>query len=185
MSLGLHSQEWWAAGQEHPCPPGRAGGDQPLLFPTVTTPGCYQQQPADTMVFQSKHADTRGNFHLNSSCLSFCPRALQKHDKCLCGERGLRDPTQNCSHSPLPGSATASQIGTAGQSAGQADFTSKRKKIALFWSLRFCCCCCFIYYFVTKVSCSKDSRSWGPYQSTVPLPKIRGRRGELSAAEPV
>lgn len=49
----------------------------------------------------------------------------------------MRDATQGCSHSPLPSSATAFQTGTAGQSAGQADFTPKRKKRAVFWGLRF------------------------------------------------
>lgn len=74
--FGLHSQGW-AAGQV-----GQEGSSPAL-------PHCHHPgHSADTMVFQSKHADTRGNFHLNSSCLSFCPETLQKHDQDLCGERG-------------------------------------------------------------------------------------------------
>lgn len=47
---------------------------------------------------------------------------------------------------PCPG--LAFQTGSAGESAGQADFTSKMKKRTLFWGLRLCCC--FIYYFLFK-----------------------------------
>lgn len=92
VCLGLHSQGWWAAGQEHPRPPVGQEGTDPCSSPLPPPPGaitaCYQhQQPADTMVFQSKHADTRGNFRLNSASVS-APGPCSKHGKCLCRGEG-------------------------------------------------------------------------------------------------
>lgn len=78
MCLGLHPRGWWAAGAG--ASPAHQVGQEgtKLCSSSLPLPRWYpHQQSADMMGFQPKHADTRGDFCLNSSRLSIGPGTLQ------------------------------------------------------------------------------------------------------------